>query len=567
MDINNNDRKHQAVSSTRLIPKKYFCFAMGSFIFYLLGFVIIYRLTGFGSSIIAIIPVIVIAWLYGCIPGIFAGLLAAPINIVMYTLLGEEWFGKGILNGTIILGTAAVTFIGAIVGRLRDVSLKLSDVNQNLQEEVKERKAAEKKLMLHQDRLDELVKTRTSELQTANQQLIDREHQLRESSDFIENVFETTGDGIFVTDSQGIIMRANKTFYEMSGYSEKELIGKHVIELSEKSMKKGQKNYVTDQLLTQGVCKGFETLQVKKDGSTYPVELNITTLVDDNKKLIGSVCSVRDISRRREMEVKSRLQQEQLTQSSKMASLGTLVAGIAHEINNPINLITMHNRLNQKVWEEVIPELQRVAEHEPGKTFGGMPFDYINENFGHLIDEVGAAASRVENIVKDLKNFSRKYDFDISGKLNINKTIEDAVKLCYTTVQKAGITLELRLANNLPDVHGNHQKIEQVFINIMINAVEAINHEHGKIIVTSVYDTPKKMVSVKIEDNGSGIASGLVNSIFDPFMTTKQTSGGTGLGLSICYTIIEQHGGTISVDSNIEKGTIFTISFPEKSDK
>ncbi len=543
-------------------PQSYLFFALGAVAFYVLGFVVLYRLAGFGSSIIAVIPVIVIAWLYGFGRGFCAGILAAPVNILMYLMLGEHVLHQGFSWGTIIIGTTAVTFIGAMVGRLRDVSLQLRFVNRDLNAEVKERKRAEHELMLHRDHLDELVKTRTVELQEANQQLLTGEAELRESKEFIENVFETTGDGIFVTDAQGLLVMANRTFYKMTGYTEPELIGKHVTELAPTALKPGTGHPLVEQLFTEGIVKGFESKQVKKDGTTYPVELNITTLQDNKHQLIGSVCSVRDITKRKQMEAKAQRQQEQLIQAAKMASLGTLVAGIAHEINNPVNLIMINLPLVQDVWRDAKPVLEAAGCSDPQKKFGGLPYGYVERKLDTLLDDMGIAASRIAKIVESLKSFSRHSSYEDKRHMDINEAVKNAVTLSQTALRKAGVDLDLQLVDKAPLMQGMPQQIEQVILNLLINAIEAVEHEHGLVTIKSGFREKTREVFVTVNDNGCGIDPKVAENIFDPFFTDKQERGGTGLGLSITYNLVQDHDGTITFESTLDKGTTFVVSFP-----
>jgi CheY-like chemotaxis protein/anti-sigma regulatory factor (Ser/Thr protein kinase) len=245
-----------------------------------------------------------------------------------------------------------------------------------------------------------------------------------------------------------------------------------------------------------------------------------------------------------------------------MESLGALVAGAAHEINNPINLIMYNIPLFQKVWHDFLPVLEQYAGKDPNRKYGGLTYDFLKENLDQLLLDMDMAASRVAKIVTDLKNFARQSNITDKKAIQLNTAVENAVRLAQTTLRKSGVSLDLELAPDLPLMKGNLQSIEQIILNITINAVQAINHDQGKVKITTGSQKKYGRIYISISDNGRGVAPSIADKLFDPFVTDKQAEGGTGLGLSVTYSLVKAHDGEISFQSNEGKGTTFNVSFP-----
>ena len=229
--------------------------------------------------------------------------------------------------------------------------------------------------------------------------------------------------------------------------------------------------------------------------------------------------------------------QEQLVQSRKIAAVGTLTAGIAHELNNPINNIV----LTAEVLKEDFRELSQ-------------------EETQGLIQDILGQAERAAEIVKGLLDFSRSEHPELEP-LDIAGIIQDTLKLVRNQLSLSGIQAELDLPQDLPRVQGNRKSLQQVFLNLFINAIQAML-EGGSLTVRA-YSTPDgQWLKVQVMDTGMGIAAGDLPRIFDPFYTTKQVGRGTGLGLSVTYGIVEKHGGHIEVESEKGKGSTFSVVLP-----
>jgi signal transduction histidine kinase/CheY-like chemotaxis protein len=284
-------------------------------------------------------------------------------------------------------------------------------------------------------------------------------------------------------------------------------------------------------------------------------------------QLIRELIELREKSRRIELrrrraEEALKESQQQLQQAQKMEALGTLVAGVAHEINNPINLIMYNLPLLQKIWSDFLPVLMEQKRQMPDQKYGGLSYAFLEDNLPRLIADMDMAANRVAKIVSDLKNFSKQSNVAEKSPLQINTAIRNALRLAQTTLRKSGVKIELELNEDLPLMEGNLQSIEQVILNIVINAIQAIHHGNGTIRIQTGLGKRDRRIFVAISDNGRGISPAIADKLFLPFVTDKQAEGGTGLGLSVTYGIVNAHGGDIHFETQRDKGTTFTVSMP-----
>jgi CheY-like chemotaxis protein len=186
----------------------------------------------------------------------------------------------------------------------------------------------------------------------------------------------------------------------------------------------------------------------------------------------------------------------------------------------------------------------------------------LKDHLPQLIADMEMAAHRVVKIVADLKNFSRQSNMAQKTPLNINTAVRNALRLSQSTLRKAGVNVILELAEGLPDIEGDLQNIEQIVLNIMINATEAINHPHGEIRIQTGFTVKDGRVYLRISDNGRGVSPAIADRIFLPFVTDKQARGGTGLGLSVTYSLVKAHGGEITFESRASGGTTFSVVLP-----
>jgi signal transduction histidine kinase len=259
----------------------------------------------------------------------------------------------------------------------------------------------------------------------------------------------------------------------------------------------------------------------------------------------------------------------QMLQQEKMASIGQLAAGVAHEINNPMGFITSNLGTLEKYLsriteyldaaDRVVAESPAPAQAETSALRSRLKLDYIVKDTRHLIEESLEGATRVKNIVNDLKNLSRT-DKDEMVQANLNKIFETALNIAGNEIKYVADIV--RQMGDVPDVLCHPQQLSQVFINLLTNAGHAIDG-HGTITIRSWKEG--KNIYVSVADTGKGIPEDIRSRIFEPFFTTKDVGKGTGLGLSISYDILQKHGGGITVESDVGKGTTFIVQLPDNT--
>ncbi|RDL43218.1 histidine kinase [Marinomonas piezotolerans] len=268
---------------------------------------------------------------------------------------------------------------------------------------------------------------------------------------------------------------------------------------------------------------------------------------------------------RKEVEKRSRelkAHQEQLIQADKMASLGVLVSGVAHEINNPTGLLMLNIPILKSAWEDALPYLDKQAEEEKDLTLGGLPYQRIKGEIPYLLEEMQNSTDRIRNIVNDLKDFAREQPDEVAHEVDLNVVVATAVRLVDQSIRTATDCFELLLDHRKPTVLGSSQRIEQVLINLILNACDALESKDGSLRVSTSISQDGGEAMIRIVDGGCGIPADVISRLTDPFYTTKRERGGTGLGLSVSAGIIKALQGRLSFDSTEGKGTTVTVTFP-----
>lgn len=264
-------------------------------------------------------------------------------------------------------------------------------------------------------------------------------------------------------------------------------------------------------------------------------------------------------------EQESKIQQEQIFQAAKMTSLGTLVSGVAHEINNPITSVMLNAPIIQKLWKNIEPLLQKHFEENGDFKVGNMNYSQLHSRIPVLLDDIAEGAKRVKVIVDDLKNYARQTPPQMNDSVDINAVVQKSIGLVANLLKKSTKNFSINCQNNLTTVKGNSQRIEQVVINLLVNACQALTDKSQPISISTFYDIQEQVICIRIIDGGKGIPEEMLERITDPFFTTKREEGGTGLGLSICDKIIKDHQGIMVFNSEPGKGTSVTVSLPAQN--
>ncbi len=264
----------------------------------------------------------------------------------------------------------------------------------------------------------------------------------------------------------------------------------------------------------------------------------------------------------RQVKEQARLRQEQLYQSAKLASLGTLVSGVAHEINNPIATVMLNLQVFEKFWRSSEPVLDQHVKSSEDFAVGGMPYPQLKERLPRLLHDAREGVERVKRIVGDLKEFAGVHPSDSLSDVELNRVVEKALGLVRSLTKKTTSDLQVRFAADLPTLYGNSQRIEQVAVNLLVNACQAATDAPMVLRVSTGFRTENGEVFFQVVDTGQGMPPEVIERIADPFFTTKRDQGGTGLGLSISHTIVKDHGGRMEFDSEPGEGTTATVYLP-----
>jgi len=275
-----------------------------------------------------------------------------------------------------------------------------------------------------------------------------------------------------------------------------------------------------------------------------------------------SYCSFRDITARVRMEEEARLQQALLIQANRMASLGTIVSGVAHEVNNPNNLIMFNAPMILAAWEDARPVLEARFREEGDFPLGGLPYSEMREVVPRLARGISDASSRIKAIVANLKDFARQDNSRGHAPVDVNDVVRAAVAIMNHEILKATHRFETSFAGDLPLVPASAQGLEQVVINLLNNAIQALpTSRHGLRVITRA-NTATGEVEVEVADEGTGMSPEVLGRIAEPFFSTRLDSGGLGLGLSISRSILKEHGGSLSFESEAGKGTRAIVRLP-----
>lgn len=357
------------------------------------------------------------------------------------------------------------------------------------------------------------------------------ESQVAETEEYLQNLINNANDIIYTLDVDGHITFLNKMGQDITGYKvEPEQEAHYTAYVIEKDLAKNERHF---REALKGKPQRYATTIIAMDGKLVSALLNITP-IHKGDKVIGVLGIARDITERKQMEA-------QLLQASKMAAIGELAAGVAHEINNPAAIISG----TAEQLEFIIKEC-------------GDRADDIKERLLRHVSMIREQATRCKRITQGLLNFARRTEVHTTD-VNVAKLIRETVALVENRALSEKKEIETRLPKDLPAFEADPHQLEQVFLNLVNNALDAID-AHGTVTIQARAE--HKSIIIDVTDNGSGIAEEDLKRVFDPFFTNKPVGKGTGLGLSICFGIVERMNGKITAESIPGCGSTFTVRLP-----
>lgn len=253
---------------------------------------------------------------------------------------------------------------------------------------------------------------------------------------------------------------------------------------------------------------------------------------------------------------------EESARTARLASLGELSAGIAHEINNPNGVVLMNVPILQRGFRDLLPLLDGVWGELGQVQVGGLPLDRFLAELPPLLQEIFDSARRIQRIVEDLKDFVRQDDSHLREAIDLNQVVEAAVRLTTNIIKRSTARFRFEPAPNLPKVSADFQQIEQVVVNLIQNACQALTDPQQAVTVSLAWLPETNVCRLQVADDGRGISPEARPHVFDPFFTTRRETGGTGLGLSVSMRIIRDHGGRFDFDSTPGQGSVFIVELP-----
>ncbi|MBW1690072.1 MAG: PAS domain S-box protein [Deltaproteobacteria bacterium] len=395
-----------------------------------------------------------------------------------------------------------------------------------------ERREAQEALQRAHDELEARVEERTTELRKLNEEL-------RKSEEKYKTLFDNAPNSIFIMDQKSFdLIDVNATAVASYRQSKEELLESKFLDLlyeEDKDLEAALKDLTTNQ------CVFYPRRRHRRGGEGEPFYVNIVACHTIHMGTDCLIATTTDITEDVEKEA-------QLIQASKLATLGTLASGMAHELTQPLNVIQVASdfflkKLNK--GEEIsTDELRSVAE------------------------EIGSHVDRASKVINHMRDFARQSDLT-RVRINVNEPIRDVFKVMGQQLRVHQIDVELDLDPKGLHIMADHNRLEQVFINLVTNAMYAMddkglrwgNKKWKRLLRISSFNADGHAV-IKVSDTGKGIPKDIIDKIFEPFFTTRKVGQGTGLGMSISYRIISDYGGTIEVESEVDKGTTFTLRFP-----
>jgi PAS domain S-box-containing protein len=457
----------------------------------------------------------------GLLPPVFA----VPLVFGWLRLLGERAGLYGVEFGVALLVTASIVTLVVVVVRSA-ATLEKADV---------ERKRAEEALR-------------------------DGEEKLRISEERFRQLFEQNEEPLFLFRGGSTeILDVNPAAVQLYGYPREELV-RGGLSLFVQPGDRPELLSAISGIQSDTILSVERATHLRSDGAKIIVSLRGKAICTESGFMV--YCSVRDITTRIRMEEDAKLQQAQLIHANRMTSLGKVVSGVAHEINNPNNLVMFNAPLIVSAWEDAVPVLDAYYRDNGDFSLGGLPYSEMKEVVPKMAAGISDASARIKAIVENLKNFARRDTSRRQTAVQVNDVVRIAITILNHEILRATHRFKVSYGENLPPVMGSAQQLEQVVINLLNNAFQALPSNRHRIRVNTRLAPETGEVELCVEDEGVGMSSEVLERIKEPFFSTHLDSGGLGLGVSICRSIVREHKGTLEFESEVGKGTRAVVRLP-----
>jgi len=450
---------------------------------------------------------------------------AVPLVFGWLRLLGERAGLYGVEFGVALLVTASIVTLVVVVVR-NAATLDKADV---------ERKRAESALR-------------------------DSEEKLRIGEERFRQLFEQNEEPLFLfRGGSAEILDVNPAAVQLYGYPREELL-RFGLSLLVLPSDRAELLSAISGIRFDSILSIERATHLRSDGAKIIVSLRGKSICTESGYVV--YCSVRDITTRIRMEEDAKLQQAQLIHANRMTSLGTMVSGVAHEINNPNNLVMFNAPLIQSAWDDAVPVLDAFFRENGDFSLGGLPYSEMKEVVPKMTAGISDASARIKSIVANLKNFVRRDTSRHQAAVQVNDVVRMGITILNHEILRATHRFEVSYGENLPPVMGSAQQLEQVVINLLNNALQALPSSRHRIRVNTRLAPETGEVELCVEDEGVGMSPAVLERIKEPFFSTHLDSGGLGLGVSICRSIVQEHKGTLEFESEVGKGTRAVVRLP-----
>lgn len=495
--------------------------------------------------------------------------MRSPDEAVVYSVYQGEEYGQMpseddhisvdlIISGE-YKGEIRVGYISGTHELLPEEQKMLSEIGRTLSLAL-ERKELSERIILEQEEEEEL----NIRLKEQEAKITERERELEEQKQKLSTV-------------DSYLDRANRSWEETRHRLETMFkvipgevmlidMNRNVVMSNQDDIEPGDKCYRT-YFNRDTPCRDCRLGKIKRDKTPITItirdedrflEVHTLPVYNQEEEVDGILEFYRDVTLEKTYE-------QQIQQADKLASLGQLVSGIGHEINNPNQFIRGNIKIIRQAINDMLPIIDEYRQDHPDLKIARLKYDFFRDHIMTLVDDMAHGSERIKGIVEGLRGFARKDEGLLIDTVDVNTLLEATTRLVKNEVHKhAEIVLEL--GSDLAKFTGNSQKIEQIFVNLIVNAAQSIPDDRKGLITVRTSMDQNDNVVIEIEDNGKGMDEKIQKQIFDPFFTTKRAKGGTGLGLAIAFRIAEEHSGNISVSSRPGAGTRFTIRIPTRED-
>jgi len=397
-------------------------------------------------------------------------------------------------------------------------------------------------------------------LRELKEEIVERqrvEDELRESQDLLRTVMNSAQDAMIAINEQALITTFNAAAEKMFGRSEEEVLGRPLDQLMPEEFRQRHREYVTSYFATgkpdSAIGKVVELPGLRRDGTVFPMEISLAPGVFGGKKFVISIA--RDITqRKRAEEEREKLLEAQteldrarrehmmaMTHAARLAAMGEMMAVMAHELNQPLGSI--RNYLSGSI--------------EAALSGGDDGVDTVVAG----LKRIEQLVDRATNVIRRLREFSRP-DSGAVELVKIDEIVSFVADLFQPRLQRLGIELKISIPGDLPSIEGHPLRLEQVLLNLLMNACDAVEKTDIKVIEIKAAKTGEEKLSLSVADTGVGVSDEIHDKIFEAFYTTKPWESGQGLGLSISRSIIREHGGTLTVRNLAAGGVVFTFTLP-----